>query len=369
MKRIIIFVLMFSVCLCSCGKKHNETSSGNPNNAPVADSKNEIKTGNNIVIDPRAEAEAAAKLLEGIELTPKGLKTYYEGKKIEEVVVLEQQLIKHESEIVRAFVFERTVRNYSENQKELKNFVAVLKAEKSPKVIEAGLKSLMNNLKVSADLYEFTKECAKSDDKVIRSSAALVLSNSNNKSVDGIFDEAIKLLNDSDNDVRKVVCKNLPRSGNEAVIPEIVKILGSSEQKELDIHGDCLDGLVSMWYNYPVFDSQSEAAYKATLDYLKTTPRTNNVPAWNGMGKLSYNADKKPDWKAGATYFKAEDLVAVMFEIAKDPEASFNARKSAIKSIAAMGAKTDLEALHAAIDEADIKAKNAVEDALEKSID
>lgn len=366
MKKITFIAFMLSLCFCSCGKKADDTmAAADVKNAPAAEAKDGASSGNAEAAALGADADLV-KLLDGIELTPKGLKTLYVGKKVEEAVEFDLKLIKHESEIVRAFVFDRVTRNYNENQKELQIFVAALKAEKSPKVIAAGLKSLMNNLKVSSDLYEFTKECAKHDDKDVRNSAALTLSNSNNKSVDGIFDEAIKLLNDSEKDVRKTVCKNLPHLGNEAVIPEIVKILTSSEQKDIDIHGDCLDGLVSMWYNYPAFDSQSEAAYKATLDYLKTTPRTNNVPAWNGMGKLGYNADKKPDWKAGATYFKAEELVSVMSDIAKDAAVSFNARKGAIKSIAAIGSKADLEALNAAIDESDSKTKKAVADALAK---
>ncbi len=305
-------------------------------------------------------------MLEGIELTPKGLKEVYKDKKVSEQSELDFQLLEHESPVVRAFVYDRVTRNYNENTEDLQRFVAQLKSENDPLVVAAGIKSLFNNLKVSAELYNFVKSSAQNANANVRANAALALCNSNNKMLDGIFDEALKLLNDSDKDVRKNVCKYLPAFGNEAIVPKLAQILSSNDENDLAIHGDCLDGLVSMWYNYPMFDRQSEAAYLATLNYLKTTPRSKKVPAWNGMSKLGNSADKKPAWKEAATYFNANDVVAVMSEIAKDSAADVNARKAAIKSVAALGSKEDLETLNNAIEDADKLVKKAVLDALAK---
>lgn len=355
MKKLIVFGLAFALCVTACSKKAEKASS-------TPSSKTE--TASPVAIeDNKAKL---AKLLEGVELTSKGLKSLYDGKKYSEVDELDFLLLGHDNEEVRTFVYNRSIRNYSSNSDELQKFVAYLKGEKNAEALEAGLKSLSNNLKVSPDLYEFAKTCAKSDDTSVRAMAAYALSNVNNKSVSGIYDEAIKLINDPENDVRKVVCEELPRSGNEAVVPELVKILKSTDDKDVAIHGECLNGLVSMWYNWPIFDNYSEAAYNATLDYFKTTPRTKKIPAWTGMSKLGNNY--KEEWKTTATFVNLDDIVAVMADVAKDDNADSMVRRSAVKAIGVFGTKADLESLNAAMGDSKDSAnvKKEIESAIAK---
>lgn len=361
MKKRFIVALGMALCLAACNDKDaQEAKTEAPAKAAAAEPAKAL-----------TPAEQAKKLLEGVELTPKGIRTIYKDKSYQENNATDLILLEHESPEVRAFVYNRSTRNYSKGDEELAKYVQHLQAEKDPTVLAAGLGSLMNDLKASDDLYKLALAAAKHENAKVRARAAYALSSTNNKSVEGIYDEALKLLNDSDKDVRKTICQRLPEHGNEAIIPELVKILNSNEEKDAEIHDGCLDGLIAMWYDWPFFKSHSEAAYKATLQYFKKKPRGKNNPPWNGFSKLHWGFEKASvEWMKASPYFKAEDVASVMVDVAKDPAVEWLARKSAVDVVVAFGTKKDLEKLNAAIVDTtkfeDRSVKKAVVDAIAK---
>ena len=357
MKKRFCLALGMALCLAACDSKEEPAAK----TAPAAETAKEAPAAKTAKATPTNDLD---KLLEGIELTPKGpkgLKTLYTGKSLAEQTSIDMTLLTHESPVVRAYVYNRVTRNYSENSNELVGFVKQLQNEKDPTVLAAGIRSLMNTPRQNSDFYTLVLAAAKHENADVRNSAAIVLSNVNNKNVAGIYDEALKMLfNDSDKKVRGTICSELPRFGNESIIPEIAKIIYSEEEKDVAIIGDCLEGLIRMWYSSPSFDQHSEAAYKETLKYFNKKPRGKNNPPWNSLSRLLKGYENaSAEWKEASSYLKPEEIVAAMVDIIKDPGADKITREYAIKVIPNFGTKKDLEKLDAALtDTADRNAQS-----------
>lgn len=354
MRKFIILALMSGLVFSACGKKEEAPAAAA--DAPAAEAAAEAKA------DDAAPAGDSKYMKDG-KLDKDALKALYTDKKGPERHEIDMQLLKDSAPEVRAYVWNSVTRNYNDENDELKALASNLKAEKDATVLAAGLKSLMNNLKVSTDLYSFYKECATHSDAGVRGGAAMGIINSNNASVDGILDEAMKFLNDADKTVRGNACKDLGRLDKpETVIPALDKILQSSDENDVAVQDKCFEGLLYMWYNAPMFDKFDESAYKASLNYLKKTPRTDKVPGWQIVSP--FKKAPKDSWKALAKGFSSKDLVSALTDIVKDENAGKMLREYAIEAIGVQGEKADLDALNAALTDDKLKAK--VAKALEK---
>lgn len=236
----------------------------------------------------------------------------------------------------------------SSNNLELaKNLIA---KETDPYVLYKATEALSNEAKSSKEVADFLIKMASHENAKIRVKAAYALGNSWSKGVDGALDTILKLMNDTDMDVRKAACKNSGKLEDEAVIEPLVKILNNPD--EADLHGSCVDGLVTLWYDYPFFKKKSEKAYNATMNYLKKTPRTDKVPAWTAVGsfKVTSTQDAFKTWKQEATYFKEDEIYNIMVDIIKDANANYLARTSAIEVIKAHCSAEKFNSLKAVVD-------------------
>lgn len=111
-------------------------------------------------------------------------------------------------------------------------------------------------------------------------------------------------------------------------------------------HNECLKSLYTLWYDYPEHQHTSAAAYKASMDYLKQTPRSETFPPWTSVSHLkSINKDKIQAWKSKADYFNIDEIVAVMADLASDSSYHRMGRSEAILVIGAWGTKQDLKTL------------------------
>ena len=146
----------------------------------------------------------------------------------------------------------------------------------------------------------------------------------------------------------------------------LVKILNNND--EADLHGSCIEGLVDLWYDYPFFKSTSEKAYKATMDYLKKTPRTDKVPAWTAVGafKTTSTQDAFKEWKKKATYFNTDEVYNVMVDIIKDGDANWLGRTSAIDVIKNHCSEQQFKDLKSVIDGLTDKNASLVQSSYEK---
>lgn len=225
--------------------------------------------------------------------------------------------------------------------------LGVLNNEKDLFVIKEGIKALSNEMK-KPEVSQFILSKVNHENKNIRRAVALAVGNTWSIGVDGIKEAALTLMNDNDKDVRSSILSNVGELADDSFVPELEKVLNDPGQHKL--HGYCLKSLYTMWYNYPKHQNTSKAAYEATLNYLKKTPRSKDIPAWAAIGELQHrNAKEYDGWLSRATYYKTGDFLKVMMDLAADPNANWLGRSQAVKVISKIGSKGDLEKLKAKI--------------------
>ncbi len=208
----------------------------------------------------------------------------------------------------------------------------LLETEEDHYVLYKLMDSLSNELATDPAVKDFAFRMAKAEDPKLRATAAYGIGNSWSKDVDGVADMIIELIGDKDDIVRSIACRRAGQLKDDAVIDPLVAILNNDDDYEL--HGDCISSLVDLWWDYPFMEAHSEKAYRATMDYLRKTPRSENVPYWTAVSSFkTVNEDKFEDWKAGASYYNPDEIYDVMVEILKDENANWLGRSAAIDVI------------------------------------
>lgn len=359
MKKRFCLALGMALCLAACDSKEEQAAK---QEAPAA----EVKA-------PAAEeglSKDPNKLLEGVELTNKGLREFYMDKPADVIKEMNLILINHESPEVRAYVYGRLTGliNFGKPTN-MDIFVDHLKNEKDPKALAAGLSAFAGYAKYNLAVLDLARQNLNHEDSKVRFQAALTLGKTRESDVPGIYEETLKLFSHDDPEIRSIVCSLIPsqkKDNNAEVLPVLTKILNSNDPKDLKAHGRCLESVIEMWYSWPSFKQHDENAYKETMKYFKKKPRTQDIPAWNGMGKLHWGYEDHPEWKEAAKFFKPEELVKVMTDIAIDTSASFLARTQALDVIAVHGTIKDLEKIQAKIGEKDYSVKGSLKGKIEK---
>ncbi len=278
------------------------------------------------------------------------------------------KLLSNASPQVRGVAVQQFKSIFGVQDANVNKLVQMLNNEKAPYVIKEGIKTLANEMK-KPEVAKFILSQISSDNKYIRKAVALSVGNFWSKGVDGMADAAKKLMADSDEDVKKTILGNVGALTDESLVPELEKVLNDPAQAKL--HGEAMRSLYTMWYGYPKHENTSKAAYTVALNYLKKTPRTNEIPAWTSIGALeTQNAKEIDGWKARATYYKDAEWVKVMMDIATDANASWLGRSSAVKVIAKIGSKADLEKVKAAVaGNSSDSSQKLVLDAINKAIE
>ncbi len=241
----------------------------------------------------------------------------------------------------------------------------LLKTEEDNYVLYCAIDALSNELKKDPSIAEFAFRMADSENPKLRFRAAIAIGNTWSQGVDGTVDKIIGMMNDENETVRAEACQRAGKLGDEKVIDPLVEVL-NDESTPTSVQRGCLDGLLTLWYDYPFHEQTSEKAYKASMDYYKATPRTDDRPYWSAVSLLSSKADTKyDDWKAKATYFDTEDLYNTMSDIIKDENANWMARTSAIKVIKVHCTEQQFTDLKAVIDGLSDDKAHFVQDAYE----
>lgn len=245
--------------------------------------------------------------------------------------------------------------------------VKALENELNPFVLKEGIRTLSNELRNDA-VKALVLGKIDNADKEVRKAVALSVGSSWSKGVDGVKEAALKLMGDSDEDVRKTMLGYVGQLADDSFVPELEKVLNDPAQGKF--HGDAMRSLYTMWYDYPMHKNTSKAAYEACLKYLKTTPRTKDIPAWQAIGGIqNQNAKEYEAWKSKATYYNNAEWVKLMMDIAADPNANWLGRGPAVKVLAKIGTKADLEKLKGIVSaNADDKDKNNVLKSIETEL-
>ena len=254
------------------------------------------------------------------------------------------KLIKSDYAIVRAEGYKSINSIFDDNSPNAEIGKEAIQKEKDP----YALKILAQELTFSGDKAPFVGEfmigLTKDKNALVRNEAVGSLCNSSYQEVSGALDTIIALMSDSDETVAATACRGAGDHYNDKIIEPIAKIL--MDDSKASIHSDCIHSLVHLWLDSPSYEHRSEAAYKATLDYFKKTPRTSKVPNWLALSEFNSITvnDKFDKWKQEATYFKQDEFTSVMVELIKDENFSGSvANGAAMKAIASMGGKAELE--------------------------
>ena len=358
MKKIVAFLLtlgmIFSLAACGGGKKVDQASYGK---MTADDLLKNIKDQKNVTLEEFTELVstlAYAGITDDMELeeniTTEAIKKLRDsGAKLPSPEEYVEPLLKSEAPQVRGYAISNVGSLLGVSDSHIAAAKELLKTEKDPYVICCALQALANEGGKDADIGAFLLNAAKNENSKVRKQAAMAIGSSWNKDLDGAVDAMITLMGDSDNDVRSRAYEYAGGLGDEKIIEPIVTMLNNPEDAEL--HGNGIDSLNKLWYDFPFHEKTSEAAYRATMDYFKTTPRTKDVPSWTAIGSLKIKNDSHyEEWRAKATYFNADEFAQIMTEIIKDANANSFARSGAVENIAAHCSKETFDSLAAVID-------------------
>ena len=362
MKKILAFILavgmVFSLAACggeNTGKEtetKQETKKIDYANMTEDDLIKEfIKDEQNITLDEfidLASTYSYATINNKLELdeniTDKAIKKLKENKaKLPAAKEFVEPLLKSDAPQVRGYAFSNIATFFGASDSHKASAKEILKTEKEPYVIKCAVKALGNEGGKDAEIGKFLLDAAKNENSVVRRQAAVALGSTWNKTLNGAVDAEIELMKDSDKKVRKAAYEYAGLLGDDRVVAPISEML--KNEADADLHSSGVKGLVWLWYDYPSHENTSEAAYRATIDYLKTTPGSDKVPAWAAVTSFTNKSEKNyAAWKEKATYFNTDELYEVMLGIAKNENLSRLARGYACKPVAAHCSKEQFEA-------------------------
>lgn len=362
MKKILAFILtvgmVFSLAACggeNTGKEtetKQETKKIDYANMTEDDLIKEfIKDEQNITLDEfidLASTYSYATINNKLELdeniTDKAIKKLKENKaKLPAAKEFVEPLLKSDAPQVRGYAFSNIATFFGASDSHKASAKEILKTEKEPYVIKCAVKALGNEGGKDAEIGKFLLDAAKNENAVVRRQAAVALGSTWNKTLNGAVDAEIELMKDSDKEVRKAAYEYAGLLGDDRVVAPISEML--KNEADADLHSSGVRGLVWLWYDYPSHENTSEAAYRATIDYLKTTPGSDKVPAWAAVTSFINKSEKNyAAWKEKATYFNTDELYEVMLGIAKNENLSRLARGYACKPVAAHCSKEQFEA-------------------------
>ncbi len=252
-------------------------------------------------------------------------------------------LLKSDSPQVRGYAFSNIATFFGASDSHVAAAMKILKTEKEPYVIKCAVRALGNEGGKNAEVGKFLLDAAKNKNAVVRRQAAVALGSTWNKTLDGAVDAEIKLMKDSDNEVRKAAYEYAGLLGDDRVVAPISEML--KNEADADLHSSGVRGLVWLWYDYPSHKSTSEAAYRATIDYFKTTPGSDKVPAWAAVTSFTNKSTQNyAAWREKATYFNTDELYEVMLGLVKNENLGRMTRGYACKPVAAHCSKEQFEA-------------------------
>ena len=149
---------------------------------------------------------------------------------------------------------------------------------------------------------------------------------------------------------------------HKAAAKEILK-----NEADADLHSSGVRGLVWLWYDYPSHENTSEAAYRATIDYFKTTPGSDKVPAWAAVTSFTNKSEKNyAAWKEKATYFNTDELYEVMLGLVKNENLGRMTRGYACKPVAAHCTKEQFNAFGTVVNALTDKNAKFIQDEYQK---
>lgn len=228
-----------------------------------------------------------------------------------------------------------------EDDNKIKMALDLAKTEEDPYVLNQ-LASVFRYKTENTEVADFMFKMSKHEHPVIRSTAIVGISSA--EGIDGSLERLIEMMDDQDETVSKTAYRRIGYLRENQAIDPLVEVLMDPEKTSY--HEDCMHSLVQLWLSPPFYDHQSEKAYNATIEYLKYTPRSKNMPYFKAINYInSVKRENEKDiedfelWKENATYYNSNDLVGPMFDIVKDSEIYYLACEYAADLVNKYGTK------------------------------
>ena len=259
-------------------------------------------------------------------------------------------IIANDSAQVRAYYYSRLGSSFfDESTPYYSPIKAKVITETEPIAIAYAFRYLASNFRSDAEFCDFVLANKDNENFMVRkwfSSAVTYLQPADKEP---FIVAMLALLEDENIDVVTEAALDCGALDDDRFVEPLSKIL--KDENLADVHDDALTSLVEMWYNYPAHDNYSEAAYKATMDYLKGDYASADIPNWMGMSKMANKSTTRFDaWAAEATYVNGDEIVEAVKNIFEDETKARLVRTQCISIIGVFGDKADLEALQATID-------------------
>ena len=367
MKKILAFILAVGMVfsLAACGGENTGKETETKQKTKKIDYANMteddlikefIKDEQNITLDEfidLASTYSYATINNKLELdeniTDKAIKKLKENKaKLPAAKEFVEPLLKSDAPQVRGYAFSNIATFFGASDSHKASAKEILKTEKEPYVIKCAVKALGNEGGKDAEIGKFLLDAAKNKNAVVRRQAAVALGSTWNKTLDGAVDAEIELMKDSDKEVRKAAYEYAGLLGDDRVVAPISEML--KNEADADLHSSGVRGLVWLWYDYPSHENTSEAAYRATIDYFKTTPGSDKVPAWAAVTSFTNKSEKNyAAWREKATYFNTDELYEVMLGLVKNENLGRMTRGYACKPVAAHCTREQFDAFGAVV--------------------
>lgn len=230
--------------------------------------------------------------------------------------------------------------------------------ERDPRVLRAFIRVVADHGAANPNVARVLLAAADHADKDVRLQAVYALSSTTNRGLAGGSTKLAALAeHDADPKVRTSACEYAGKLGGDDLLPLYTKL--TATPKDPDLYAACMEGLVRMFHNHPVFDTANEKAYRLFLSRLDASPRSETSPPWSVMSTFCYfshgaDSDKLAAWKQKAPWFDAIEVKRVMTSVISDKNASWMARAAAVESMIGLGAsKPELEALRKKLDPKD----------------
>ncbi|MBO4771379.1 MAG: HEAT repeat domain-containing protein [Bacteroidales bacterium] len=256
------------------------------------------------------------------------------------------ELLTNESPKIRSVAITQIDVYTWRNNGYIKKLLDVLKDEKEPFVINTALNLFKMYFDDEEGIEQFVLSHVDDENPKIRETVSSVLTfDEDNKKVDGVVDAMRKLIYDPDVNVRNQALSDVSRLHDDSFVDDVEKILEDPVKYPYS-QSSALGSLYSFWYDFPFFKHTNQKAYEICVKKLTKKPYTNdNQPDSYIVSKLYYrgNADSMEKWKKMATFYSDEQWAKYMIDIAIDANVNYYTRCSAVKTIATVGTKADLE--------------------------
>jgi len=253
------------------------------------------------------------------------------------------KLINHKNETVRHTAASLMSSLFGSSKKSQDAIISVAKKEKNPFVLAKMISVVGSRIKKNEDVKKLLVKNADHEEPAVRMAALTWFTNSFAKDVDGVFDIALKKVDDDkDIAVRAFLCARLYGTGDKRAI-KVFKKYVDDPKADIKMYRGCFRGMVNAWIGIPRTKNPNQEAYQHTLKLLKKKPRDKDHPPSNIFMMLGYAKEEtkftyQKEWLAKVKgFYKAKTLRKVLADIIADEDANWMGRSSAVRSYKELG--------------------------------